>query len=64
MIRFGRMSSVLLCAALYSVLRAGMLCCIPVNRRVNTLMAALIVVLALYTAPYIFGYAGSYDANP
>jgi len=64
MIRYGPMSIVLLCAALYGVLRAGMLCCIPVNRRANRLMAALIVVLALYTVPYIIGYAGYYDAYP
>lgn len=64
MIRFGPMSIVLLCAALYGVLRAAMLCCIPVNRRANRLMAALIVVLALYTGPYIIGYAGYYDAYP
>ncbi len=64
MIRYGPMSIVLLCAALYGVLRAGMLCCIPVNRRANRLLAALIVVLALYTAPYIIGYAGYYDAYP
>jgi AraC-like DNA-binding protein len=64
MIRYGPMSIVLLCAALYGVLRAGTLCCIPANRRANRLLAALIVILSLYTAPYIIGYAGYYDAYP
>ena len=64
MIRFGSMSIVLLCGALYGALRAAMLCSIPVNRAANRLMAALIGVLALFTAPYIIGYAGYYDAYP
>ncbi len=64
MIRFGSMSIVLLCAALYGAMRAAMLCFIPVNRGANRLLAALIGVLALYTAPYIIGYAGYYDAYP
>lgn len=58
------MSIVLLCGLLYGAMRAAMLCCIPVNRVANRLLAALIVVLALYTAPYIIGYAGYYDAYP
>ena len=64
MIRFGPMSIVLLCGALYGVLRAVILCCIPVNRCANRLLGALILVLVLYTAPYIIGYAGYYDAYP
>lgn len=64
MIRFGSMSIVLLCGALYGAMRAAMLCFIPVNRAANRLLAALIGVLALYTAPYIIGYAGYYDAFP
>lgn len=64
MIRFGSMSIVLLCGALYGAMRAAMLCFIPVNRTANRLLAALIGVLALYTAPYIIGYAGYYDAFP
>lgn len=64
MIRFGSMSIVLLCGALYGALRAAMLCFIPVNCAANRLLAALIGVLALYTAPYIVGYAGYYDAYP
>ncbi len=64
MIRFGPMSIVLLCAALYGLLRAVMLCCIPIRLGANRLMAALILILALYTGPYIIGYAGYYDAYP
>ncbi|WP_426189888.1 hypothetical protein [Massilia sp. DWR3-1-1] len=58
------MSIVLLCGALYSVMCAAMLCCIPVNRPANRLLAGLVGVLALYGAPYIIGYAGYYDAYP
>ncbi|MES2902534.1 MAG: helix-turn-helix transcriptional regulator [Pseudomonadota bacterium] len=64
MIRFGSMSIVLLLAALYGVMRAVMLCCAPVNRAANRILAALILALALYTFPYIVGYAGYYDAYP
>ena len=64
MIRFGPMSIVLLCGALYGVMRAAMLCFIPVNRAANALLAALILVLALAIAPYVIGYAGYYDAYP
>ncbi len=64
MIRFGPMSIALLCGALYGLLRAAMLCFVPARRCANRLLAALIVVLALYTAPYIIGYAGYYDAYP
>lgn len=58
------MSIALLCGVLYGVMRAAMLCCVPVNRVANSLLAALIAVLALYTAPYIIGYAGYYDVYP
>lgn len=58
------MSIVLLCGALYGVMRMAMLCSIPANRLANCLLAALIAVFALYTAPYIIGYAGYYDAYP
>ena len=58
------MSIVLLCGVLYGVMRAAMLCCTPVNRLANGLLAALISVLALYTLPYVIGYAGYYDAYP
>ncbi len=64
MIRFGSMSIVLLLAALYGLMRAVMLCCAPVNRVANRLLAALIAALVLYTFPYIVGYAGYYDAYP
>lgn len=64
MIRFGPMSIVLLCGALYGVLRAAMLCFTPVNRSANRTLASLLLVLALFTAPYIIGYAGYYDAFP
>ena len=64
MIRFGSMSIVLLCGALYGAMRAAMLCFIPANRAANRLLAALIAVLALFTFPYIIGYAGYYDAYP
>ncbi len=64
MIRFGPMSIVLLCGILYGTLRAAMLLFAPVNRFANALLAALIAVLALYTAPYIIGFAGYYDAYP
>lgn len=64
MIRFGPMSIVLLCGALYGVMRAAMLCSIPANRSANRCLAALIAALALFTAPYIIGYAGYYDAYP
>jgi AraC-like DNA-binding protein len=64
MIRFGSMSIVLLCGALYGAMRAAMLCFIPANRAANRLLAALIGVLALFTVPYIIGYAGYYDAYP
>ena len=64
MIRFGPMSIVLLCGALYGALRAAMLCFAPVNRTANRLLAALLLVLALFTAPYVIGYAGYYDAYP
>jgi AraC-like DNA-binding protein len=64
MIRFGSMSTVLLLGALYGVMRAAMLCFIPVNRMANRCMAGLIVVLALFTSPYIIGFAGYYDAYP
>jgi AraC-like DNA-binding protein len=58
------MSIALLCGVLYGALRAAMLFCLPANRVANSLLAALIAVLALYTAPYIIGYAGYYDAYP
>ena len=58
------MSIVLLCGALYGAMRAAMLCFIPANRAANRLLAALIAVLALFTFPYIIGYAGYYDAYP
>jgi len=64
MIRFGPMSILLLCAALYGIMRGSMLYFIPVNQRANRLLAALLLGLALYTAPYIIGYAGYYDAYP
>lgn len=64
MIRFGPMSIVLLCGVLYGVMRAAMLIFTPANHRANRLLAALIAVLALYTAPYIIGFAGYYDAYP
>ncbi len=64
MIRFGSMSIVLLCGALYGAMRGAMLCFIPANRAANRLLAALIAALALFTAPYIIGYAGYYDAYP
>ena len=58
------MSIVLLLGALYGLMRAAMLCFAPVNRTANRWLAALIVVLALFTFPYIVGYAGYYDAYP
>jgi AraC-like DNA-binding protein len=45
-------------------MRAAMLMCTPANRIANRLLAALIAVLALYTGPYILGFAGYYDAYP
>lgn len=64
MIRYGPMSIVLLCGILYGIMRAAMLVFVPANRLANALLAALIAVLALYTAPYIIGFAGYYDAYP
>lgn len=58
------MSIVLLCGVLYGALRAAMLCSIPANRVANRFLAALIVVLMLYSTPYVIGYAGYYDAYP
>ena len=64
MIRFGSMSIILLCGALYGALRAAMLCFIPANRAANRFLAALIAALVLFTFPYIIGDAGYYDAYP
>lgn len=58
------MSIVLLCGVLYGTMRAAMLIFTPTNHAANRLLAALITVLALYTAPYIIGFAGYYDAYP
>jgi AraC-like DNA-binding protein len=64
MIRFGSMSILLLLGALAGAMYAALLWWTPKNRLPNRLLALLLLALALYTFPYIIGYAGYYDAYP
>jgi AraC-like DNA-binding protein len=58
----GRYSLILLVAAANALLLAALLLLPSGRHRGSRWLAALIIAIALRTAPYILGYAGAYDA--
>ena len=64
MFRIGAWSATLLVLALECLLIAAAIAFAPGNRRANTMLAALMVVVAGLLTPFILGYAGAYDEWP
>lgn len=63
-IRFGPMSIALLIFAAQALVLGIALLTRPVDRRANTYLAALLIVMAGMLTPFVIGYAGFYDAFP